>query len=181
VGEMLNNRNRISVLIPLTLLIASFATMVIADITLSDIWNWSEKVVIINGANPNISISDAFNWAESLGSFGQQLIVTVTTTVVSTIQVIGTGQCGSSCFNYGGNFYGVLMTEVVAPIVIIMANAFGLMYMGIKTIGAIITIESFVIMVIAYIGIIPSWFNLLIIILVSAALAKLLIGFFKGE
>ena len=43
-----------------------------------------------------------------------------------------------------------------------------------------IIVESFILMMLALIGIIPSWFTLLVILFVAAALTRMVAGFLRG-
>lgn len=125
--------------------------------------------------------NDAFNLMDSLISSLTNLnIVTITTTL--TQLVLGQTCSGVNCYSTNGaNNFDNTMTQIIMPAMLILVTGFGFMYMGVKSFGVFIVIETFVILMLAYIGIIPSWFSLLVILFVGAAFTKLLLGFFRGS
>jgi hypothetical protein len=109
------------------------------------------------------------------------LQVTITSLITNTITQIGANCGGNSCYinaNATGN--ELIFEYVVFPAVFIFGTIFGFIYMGIKAFGVTVLLMSFLTLGLAYIGIIPSYFTLLTIIMVGAALTKLLTGMFNG-
>ena len=109
-------------------------------------------------------------------------ITTITSYVTSVITQIAQSCSGSSCYqnaNATGNEF--LAEYIIFPAIFIFGTVFGFIYMGIKSFGIVTLITTFMILGLAYIGIIPSYFTLLTIIIVGAALTKLISSMFGGN
>jgi hypothetical protein len=143
-------------------------------IIMVDLFHMSDTLgnVITNALH---AFADAFHMLDAwnLGS----IVTTVYTTVTDFVTVLGqSDSCGAqNCFTMGDAY-----TTVVIPALIIVVTGFGFMYMGVKSFGVFILVESFVLLMLSLLQIIPSYFTLLIILLTSAALTKMVVGFFRG-
>lgn len=128
-----------------------------------------------------VKIIDKFMVTESaiLKSFIQ---TTITSFITQTITQIAQNCAGSSCYtNPNATGTELIVEFVIFPAVFIFGTIFGFMYMGIRAFGVAVLIMTFLTLGLAYIGIIPSYFTLLTIIMVGAALTKLLTGLFGGS
>jgi len=143
-------------------------------IIMVDLFHMSDTLgnVITNAFH---AFTDAFHMLDAwkLGS----IVTVVYTTITDYITVLGqSNSCGTqNCFTMGDAY-----TTVVIPAIIIVVTGFGFMYMGVKSFGVFILIESFVLLMLSLLQIIPSYFTLLIILFTSAALTKMVVGFFRG-
>lgn len=176
--------------IPIGLIIKSLTdTMHITESTISGINSFISFLTEHFNIHESVSrflnnfgvLVDAFNFNDATSGF-LKIYNIITTTITSIIQVIGTGSCPSgSCFHYSsGSTLDNILTDVVAPMIMIAATIFGFIYMGIKSFSIVVMVATFVILMLAYGNIIPSWFTLLTIIFISAALARLIINMFSG-
>lgn len=68
------------------------------------------------------------------------------------------------------------MEDLLFPLIFILGTIFGFMYIGLKFFGVSVMIATFILLGLAYIGIIPSYFTLLSIVAVGAALTKMISG-----
>ena len=119
---------------------------------------------------------DTFNLSDTLLTSISNIIKVITTTMTSIITVIGNTCTGGSCYNGDGSIYSI----VIIPAILIIVTGFGFMYMGVKFFGVFVMVESFVLLSLSLLGIIPTWFTLLVILFVSAAMTRIVISFFRG-
>jgi hypothetical protein len=123
-------------------------------------------------------ISDSFHFIDLVPN-AHSTITTIYITITHVITVLGTACNGGSCYiPTGASLSDEIVTELIFPILMIAGTGFGFLRMAPKSFGILVMIESFVMLCLAYIGIIPSWFTLLIILFVASALARLIISFF---
>ena len=149
---------------------------------------------MINAATKLI-IKDAIRFADSgsfrtaiikvldkivFGDFTSTLSSVISTTTIlitETITKILNSCSGSSCYvNPNAGNMEALAEQIIFPLIFIMGTVFGFLYMGLKFFGVSVMIATFILIGLAYIGIIPSYFTLLSIIAVGAALTKMISG-----
>lgn len=123
-----------------------------------------------------LSVFDSLRINE-IASGLSSVITTMTNYITSTITILG-GQCsGSSCYqNVNGGLLETIVEDILFPMIFILGTVFGFFYIGIKFFGVSVMVATFILLGLAYIGIIPSYFTLLSIIAVGAALTKLISG-----
>lgn len=153
-----------------------------AFVSISDTINFIDSNPVLNSiAQIGIHVADDLGLREFATVLAQTQTIIITTiySIITQIGNVGNG-CTNSCYTNTNDLISTITTEVIFPLMLIAGTGFGFMYMGFKTFGVIVMIESFVILMLAYAQIVPSWFTLLIIIFVSAALAKLVGGLFSN-
>lgn len=123
-----------------------------------------------------LSAFDSFKFNE-IASGLSSAIITITSLITSTINVLGVQCSGSSCYqNANGGLLETIVEDILFPMIFIIGTIFGFMYIGVKFFGISVMVATFIILGLAYIGIIPSYFTLLTIIAVGAALTKMISG-----
>lgn len=128
-----------------------------------------------------IKVFDTFNMIDSI-LINRNTLTTITTLITDTITQIVATCSGSACYqNPSATGMEAIAEDVIFPLIFIAGTVFGFLYMGIKFFGIAVMISTFIILGLAYIGIIPSYFTLLTIIAVGAALTKMISGMLGGN
>ena len=144
-----------------------------AKLIVSDLFKFTD---INNFKNSMIKIIDSMSIIES-SILNGNIVTTVTTYVTSVIDQLVASCSGSSCYsNASATGMEAIAEQIIFPLIFILGTVFGFMYMGLKFFGISVMVATFILLGLAYIGIIPSYFTLLTIIAVGAALTKMVNG-----
>lgn len=128
-----------------------------------------------------IKVVDTFKFID-FNLLNRNAITTVTTFITETVNQLVNNCSGSSCYqNPNATGMEAIAEDVIFPLMFIVGTVFGFLYMGIKFFGISVMIATFIILGLAYIGIIPSYFTLLSIVAVAAALTKMIRGMIGGS
>lgn len=139
----------------------------------SDAFTFKESTFL---SHFELAVLDSIKFADSSTALNT-FILSVTTLITSTITILGNICTGSSCYvNVNATGMEALAEQVIFPLIFIMGTIFGFLYMGLKFFGIVVMVATFIILGLAYIGIIPSYFTLLSIVAVGAALTKMISG-----
>jgi len=169
------------VLIPLlTLIVIGFSITNASTFTCtSNVCIGSDGFTFADSSYPyraTFSAIDGFSFSDASSGILNG-ITTVTTYVTSIITQLANSCAGSSCYvNAGAGLSESLAENIIFPLIFILGTVFGFMYMGLRFFGVMIMVATFILLGLAYIGIIPSYFTLLTIIGVGAALTKMISG-----
>ena len=123
--------------------------------------------------NSILKLFDTIIIIDNVNNILQQIINQTVTVTITMISVITSLASGNQSFQYTGDNNSALSTQVIVPAILIIINIYPLLKWQIQSVGIMVMLESFVILGLSAIGIIPNYFILIIIVFIAIGILRL--------